>query len=755
MMVELQFSLLLAVWVGWFTLFFWTGHSLFGQHPSHLPLRHGKGTALWSMILVLLAGLVAWVYATNSRHVDFDTWSVPTRIRLEDHSRFFTAARPVQHWWTYLLMRPLLAWNDDPIAWRIVLTTIGMAMIALPLVLCRRVLFGSNNFAVPALAVGYMALLPQGEFLADCWNDHIPLIPLHILGVATLLLLPSQPQRASLLFLGVFLLHSLNHSIEPYLWVGGLGIAAFFGYHGIRKTVWKLVGICLILTVIIISLTPGGWIEALFYKQSHVARHQAEGQTYWEALNAAAIQGTPSLGPQLAGVASGWVFLGVVILGLLKWGRNYRDQVYALLLFGALIVPIIYEPENPERHLPIGITLSLIFGRSLVRMRGLLRHPQGRQSIVFMGPALMMMGSFVAGLHFLTPSLGTVADHSLYVRAGNALRSAVGKESLVIIPPGDVWHHVARQFLPSREQLVRELDDLSSHPRLLREDGTTRTIYLTGTALLKLSQFDYDTMRIRALAPSSMEMRIARWPTTERLPTRLAVADLADFSLTNARRTSQSLELEIRELSGATPQWLSFEIHPVSPDGMTTVYPRKPLLEAKLWWKGQPEGYEPVSYTLAVPDLSLNEGKLLAVINRPTAVATPDSFPADNWRPLDQTESAEQSRTPTWVTSPGYFVLSGRHILSGMIQAPEFGSLPTTATLHSARPGPDGALIPGILLMEKAIPALEPNQTGELALQWYALDPMNYLFIVQILDPAGSGLHSTTFYGMVQRSTRP
>jgi hypothetical protein len=482
--------------------------------PRRLRGRGVRWVAVVATALLLAA--YSWRVAFPQRAVDFDTWAELSRWRLGRIQELFKPHRPLQYYLEYWIVRGVgTATGADERAARAAIVTASLVAAFLVLVSVRRTFFRSSSVAMPVFWATGFALSPGGEFLADSWNDHMPLVPLFLLGVALVLRLRAQPRRAALGAGAVFVAASALHTAEVWLWACGVVVAMGRwgriggeggkssvqrgGAEGAQKSLYRswptvyLFGFMLLVSAAIVLGYPGGGgASAVRYLDMYRGRDW--GGESLRVFAAGFEQGG-------AGVVRARVLWPVIaatlaLMAAAAWwpagaGRLMRERVLLVLVLAAVVFPLLYETANPERYYTLAVLVPLISAIHLRRCGfGL-----GRRRVLA-GVAAGFLGLLaVAGAVSQAPvTAATLDDEHVYNRYGVMLRERLDPRGVLIVESEGsfyLWMH----FWYGGEVRVVEQGESAAGVFRQVKSGARRPVYLNSRAAEGLASTDRDGLR--------------------------------------------------------------------------------------------------------------------------------------------------------------------------------------------------------------------------------------------------------------------
>jgi hypothetical protein len=491
----------------------WVLLACFGVAAAAVSLRlrlRGRAARLAAAVLtIILLAAYSWRVAFPQRAVDFDTWAEVSRWHLGRVQELFKPHRPLQYYLEYWIVRGLAAGTGaDERAARAAIVTASLVAAFVVLFAMRRTVFRSSSVALPVFWASGFALSPGGEFLIDSWNDHMPLVPLYLLGLALLLRLRAEPRRAALGAGAVFVAASALHPAEVWLWACGVAVFAGIcagknfsrsGAGDAKKTCYGvqpalvLFGFMLLVTAAIVMGYPGaGGASAMRYLDMYRGRDW--GVETLRVFAAGFEQGG-------AGVVRArvlWPLIGAVValLAAAAWsaggaGRRLRDRTLLLLCAAAVAFPLLYETANPERYYTLAVLVPLVSAVHLRRCGFAFRRKR-----VLSGVAAGFLGLLaVAGAVSQAPeTAATLREEHVYNRYGALLRERLDPRGVLIVEPEGsfyLWMH----FWYGGE--VRVVEEGESAAEVVRQilAQTRRPVYLNGRAAQSLPDSDREKLQ--------------------------------------------------------------------------------------------------------------------------------------------------------------------------------------------------------------------------------------------------------------------
>ncbi|MCX7718996.1 MAG: hypothetical protein N2111_11445 [Candidatus Sumerlaeaceae bacterium] len=464
--------------------------------------------AIVALTSIFLA-VYSWRVAFPQRAVDFDTWAEVSRWRLGRIQELFKPHRPLQYYLEYWIVRGLVfSTGADERAARAAIVTASLVAAFLVLVNMRRTVFRSSSVALPVFwAVGF-ALSPGGEFLVDTWNDHMPLVPLYLLGLALLLRLQAEPRRTALGAGAVFIAASALHTAEVWLWA--CGVAAFVGVctdkncprsglHDTKNIRYRvhpalvLLGFMLLVTAAIVLGYPGaGGASAVRYLDIYRGRNW--GAETLRVFAAGFEQGG-------AGVVRArvlWPIIGAVIalLAMAAWatggaGRRLRDRTLLVLCAAAVAFPLLYETSNPERYYTLAVLVPLVSAIHLRRCGFALRRKR-----LLSGVAAGFLGLLaVAGAVSQAPeTAATLGEEHVYNRYGALLRERLDPRGVLIVQPEGSFYLWMHFWYGGKVRVVEE-GESAAQVVMQTMAKSRRPVYLNGRAVQSLPGTDREKLQ--------------------------------------------------------------------------------------------------------------------------------------------------------------------------------------------------------------------------------------------------------------------
>lgn len=467
-----------------------------------LRMRLRGRTARYATLVLtsILLAVYSWRVAFPQRAVDFDTWAEVSRWRLGRIQELFKPHRPLQYYLEYWIVQGLVSGTGaDERAARAAIVTASLVAAFLVLFVVRRTVFRSSSVALPVFwAVGF-ALSSGGEFLVDSWNDHMPLVPLYLLGFALLLRMRAEPRRAALGAGAVFIAASALHTAEVWLWA--CGVAAYVGggtgkncprggAEDATKTRYRvhpalvLFGFMLLVTAAIVLGYPGaGGASAVRYLDIYRGRNW--GAETLRVFAAGFEQGG-------AGVVRArvlWPIIGAVIalLAAAAWatgsaGRRLCDRMLLVLSAAAVAFPLIYETANPERYYTLAVLVPLVSAIHLRRCGFALRRKR-----LLSGVAAGFLGLLaVAGAVSQTPeTAATLGEEHVYNRYGALLRERLDPRGVLIVQPEGSFYLWMNFWFGGEVRLVEEGESAAEVVRQTMA-RSRRPVYMNGRAAQSL-----------------------------------------------------------------------------------------------------------------------------------------------------------------------------------------------------------------------------------------------------------------------------
>ena len=350
--------------------------------PGWLRTRRGE-VAFFAGLLVVVAAS-SWRIAFPQESVDFDTWLAMSahKMRVEHASDMILRHRLFQNPLEYYAITAMHTVIPDLAVCRVALY-VGLLLLAIVfMVRWRRTLFGTRSAALPALAALGMLLTTGGEYLVDSWNDHIPLLPLYVLGLVCVLRVRSAPLRYAVLAALVFLAESMLHSAEGWLWACALAVYLLPSRRGSRREAGMALAALVFMVLVgvgIVMAFPGGVGSATSYLGT--IRHKYSGASVVSDFAEQFRRGGLFKAPPVCVV--GYVVFMAGLLGVLAFRPpKLRWQLYSAWFAAACAYGPVYSPADVERYTMIAVVWPMVAALFLwraqamwrLRRRALLHH---------------------------------------------------------------------------------------------------------------------------------------------------------------------------------------------------------------------------------------------------------------------------------------------------------------------------------------------------------------------------------------------
>lgn len=438
-------------------------------------------------LVILWAVLLGWAFAIEQRTTDLDSFLFSARIRQDWVDQLFTVPRPFQYRITHWLYS--LFGKEEPgyFYYPMILSLFGLGLTYLVIWLGRKTFFGGLARRRANLAILLMALSPAGEYMADSWNDHAILKPFYFLGLFLVLRFWQKPWLSVLGVLPLFLINSLFHVMETYIWLLVLG-AYVLGSAGKRALMAASVTLAtaLGLTITAILIAPNASGEAAYFASTYGTLGRLSFGEKLVMICETSNRIAPNAPGFFPGYLFAWVVLGLVAFQAAVRQKLRRELPWILAMFGALMVPVVYEPDNPERHLHYGLLIPIL----LVRLgRGISQFSFGIKGLQHGAPRMLgQIAIPLVAIVWLSSGmtlLRTIPDRSDWFRGAVHLRLWVPKDALVVSQRGDFWHHIVRVAVPRLDNLITErapTDRVTEIPQTWEDLMAHRGIIVTGTA---------------------------------------------------------------------------------------------------------------------------------------------------------------------------------------------------------------------------------------------------------------------------------
>lgn len=421
------------------------------------PIAEAVVTLAFAFVLVASA----WQIAFPQMRPDFDTWAELARYRRHDTAGLIKQHRPLHYIVEYGFMRAAELAYSDLRVWRAGITIVSLFVTLVVLIRMRRTFFRSPRIEYPLLACAAFALSTGGTFLIDSWNDHLPLAPFYIGGLGWVLRLKENPFRARKWILSLFVIESLLHTAEPWLWAVAL-LACLLPQSKLGTPRLRLIAvtaaIMLLTSMALIVLLPGG--------APHAGRYIGQYLQTNAPIQALKIY---AFGFALGGIAPLRArylipLLAVAFIAATIYRRRFRFGDAALLtaLAAALAFPLVYETENPERYWSICVLWPIIALRALRRGLAALRCRVIRSALTALVlPALLAAGIAVSGATALT----TLDEENDYNHYGKQLQALGTDEDAMFLAPDHLsgsFHLWVRYYFPGPVGTLENESDLLS-----------------------------------------------------------------------------------------------------------------------------------------------------------------------------------------------------------------------------------------------------------------------------------------------------
>jgi hypothetical protein len=426
-----------------------------------------RATLFPALVCVQLIGIHYW-YAFPQFHEEFDNWFQLMRFRLRIQPHTIHPNRVFHGYLEFQLMQLLRHMSDNFVMWRVAIYAIFLPLTYLVLNHYREAIYRSRSQLPPTITILGFAFSPAGAYLSDTWNDHLPMLPFYAAGLALLLVSLKLPRYGSIAL--VFLLHLCFHIAEPWMWACGLGALLLRCKRKDFLAVAVLLLMIAAATMLASTAAGRGFSLLLRYFDTNSRVHHSH---FWHLFEK---------GQSVGGVTP-WnliLFLLIYIVMLLQClfiKMDFRETaLWTILVVTALVFPLTYETENPERYWHLSLLWNIISVRIIVGLCNLTSFSQLRSR----------SGSVLAGFLFILNMsfcvIAACADQSKISKYNEAVQDMPGnkKSTLFLVHQGAFYLWQAYYF-PGN---VVFIDNLQAMPKLT----ASRTYYFSNYSAKQLSQ---------------------------------------------------------------------------------------------------------------------------------------------------------------------------------------------------------------------------------------------------------------------------
>lgn len=312
----------------------------------------------------------AMAIAVPQARADFDTWHQLGVFKRPAALAQGSGNRPLYKQCEYALLSLPHRLRPDWVQNRVALYVALYICFYLVLVANRQVFFGSKSVIYPTLVASAFLFTAGGEHLVDSWNDHLPLLPFYVGGLAVAFGFRGRRSQG-LAACTLFAAHTLLHIADAWLWAVGM-LAAFAPSRrkprSLASPAFVVLAAMSAIWIVVLLSFRGSVGDAVNY----FAARSRIGQGFLRDLLAGQTRG----GIAEMGIGRLVVLAGLV-LALLGSRVAHRprpaDWAWLIVFCAAIAFPVAYETENPERYYPATILFLLVAARAIVRLRALAR----------------------------------------------------------------------------------------------------------------------------------------------------------------------------------------------------------------------------------------------------------------------------------------------------------------------------------------------------------------------------------------------